>query len=224
LRIVTDASGNVIKTLDYDSFGNIIQDTNPSFDMPLGFAGELLDTDTGLVRFGFREYSPEIGRWTAKDPILFLGGDPDVYGYCLNDPINLIDPLGLFNPTKGLAALVNAANAGRLYAAGSLKLAASAGFDITGAGVPAGIGTALWGAWNIKGALAAQNRGLCQWNEAFNEDWSDASWKNLLGVLPFGNRYDDPNEPSFKEFWLDNNINKLKNLWKFLGELGTLAP
>jgi RHS repeat-associated protein len=94
LRIVTDATGTVIKALDYDSFGNIIQDTNPSFDMPFGFAGGLYDPDTGLVRFGFREYSSEIGRWTAKDPILFRGGDSDLYGYCLSDPINLIDPYG----------------------------------------------------------------------------------------------------------------------------------
>jgi RHS repeat-associated protein len=97
LRIVTDAAGTVIKTMDYDSFGNIIQDSNPTFDMPFGFAGGLHDPDTGLVRFGFREYSPEIGRWTAKDPILFLGGSSDLYGYCISDPINFIDSIGLDN-------------------------------------------------------------------------------------------------------------------------------
>jgi len=83
LRLVTDSSGNIIKTLDYDSFGNIIQDTNSTFDMPFAFGGGLIDVDTGLVRFGFREYCSEIGRWTAKDPILFLGGNVDLYGYCL---------------------------------------------------------------------------------------------------------------------------------------------
>jgi hypothetical protein len=48
------------------------------------------------VRFGYRDYDPGVGRWTAKDPILFSGGDTDLYGYVLNDPVNLIDPLGLF--------------------------------------------------------------------------------------------------------------------------------
>jgi len=101
LRVVTDASGNVVKRIDYDSFGNIINDTNPSFDIPLGFAVGLFDRDTGLVKFGFRDYDPDIGRWTAKDPIGFWGGDTDLYGYCLNNPINLVDPWGLIWVTVG---------------------------------------------------------------------------------------------------------------------------
>ncbi|EFK06099.1 RHS repeat-associated core domain protein [delta proteobacterium NaphS2] len=96
LRAVADASGNVVKRLDYDSYGNVISDTDPSFEIPFGFAGGLYDGDTGLVRFGYRDYDPDIGRWTAKDPIFFAGGDTDLYGYCLNDPVNLIDIKGNF--------------------------------------------------------------------------------------------------------------------------------
>jgi RHS repeat-associated protein len=62
---------------------------------PFGFAGGLYDYDVGLVRFGFRDYDPSIGRWTAKDPIDFAGGDVNLYGYVQSDPANLIDPLGL---------------------------------------------------------------------------------------------------------------------------------
>ena len=94
LRIVANASGNVVKRIEYDSFGNIIDDSNPSFKVPFGFAGGLHDKDIGLVRFGYRDYDPDIGRWTAKDPIFFEGGDTDLYGYCLSDPINLVDPTG----------------------------------------------------------------------------------------------------------------------------------
>jgi RHS repeat-associated protein len=92
---IADTAGNVIRSITYDSFGNVIQDSAPNVWIPIGFAGGLYDPDTGLIRFGFREYSPEIGRWTAKDPILFQGG-MDVYGYCLSDPINSFDSLGLF--------------------------------------------------------------------------------------------------------------------------------
>jgi RHS repeat-associated protein len=85
----------VVKRIDYDTFGNVVADTNPAFAVPFGFAGGLHDRDTGLARFGYRDYDPETGRWTAKDPILFAGGDVDLYGYCLSDPVNLVDPIGL---------------------------------------------------------------------------------------------------------------------------------
>jgi len=95
LKTVADSAGNVVKRIDYDSFGNIIADTDPLFDMPFGFAGGLHDRDTGLVHFGNRDYDPDVGRWTAKDPFLFEGGDTDLFGYVLNDPVNAVDPLGL---------------------------------------------------------------------------------------------------------------------------------
>ncbi len=95
LRLVADSAGNVIKSLEYDSFGNIINDSSSTFAVQFGFAGGLYDRDTGLVRFGYRDYDPDVGRWTAKDPIFFAGGDTDLYGYVLNDPVNLFDPWGL---------------------------------------------------------------------------------------------------------------------------------
>jgi RHS repeat-associated protein len=95
VRLVMDAAnGGVLQRLDYDEFGNVLEDTNPGFQ-PFGFAGGLYDADTGLVRFGARDYDPVVGRWTAKDPLLFGGGDTDLYAYCGNDPVNCIDPSGL---------------------------------------------------------------------------------------------------------------------------------
>jgi RHS repeat-associated protein len=96
IRVVADASGNVQKLIEYDTFGYVLSDSNPAFEMPLGFAGGLFDKDIGLIRFGARDYDPDTGRWTAKDPIRFAGGDADLYGYCVNDPVNLVDPKGLF--------------------------------------------------------------------------------------------------------------------------------
>ncbi len=88
LRAVTDSSGNIVKQIDYDTFGNILVDTNPSLSVPFGFAGGLHDRATGLVRFGARDYDPAIGRWTARDPIDFAGGDTNLFGYVMNDPVN----------------------------------------------------------------------------------------------------------------------------------------
>lgn len=101
LRIVTDSAGAMVKQISYDSFGNILADSNPTFAVPFGFAGGLHDRDVNLVRFGFRDYDPETGRWTAKDPIGFAGGDVDVWGYVLNNPVNWTDPLGLWSFTFG---------------------------------------------------------------------------------------------------------------------------
>jgi RHS repeat-associated protein len=92
--VVNIATGEIVQRMDYNEFGKVIEDTNPGFQ-PFGFAGGLYDSDTGLVRFGARDYDPKIGRWTAKDPIDFDGGDANLYGYIWNDPINFADPSGL---------------------------------------------------------------------------------------------------------------------------------
>ena len=92
--VVNVTTGVIVQRMDYDEFGQVTTDTNPGFQ-PFGFAGGLYDRDTGLVRFGARDYDAETGRWTAKDPILFAGGDTNLYGYVVNDPVNWVDPLGL---------------------------------------------------------------------------------------------------------------------------------
>jgi RHS repeat-associated protein len=94
--IVRVSNGAVVQRIDYDEFGNVTLDTNPGFQ-PFGFAGGLYDRDTKLTRFGARDYDAEVGRWTSKDPIRFAGGDTNLYGYVLNDPVNRIDPNGLWS-------------------------------------------------------------------------------------------------------------------------------
>ncbi len=95
-RAVVDVStGVVAQQMDFDEFGRVTNDTNPGFQ-PFGFAGGLYDPDTGLTRFGARDYDVETGRWTAKDPIGFAGGDANLYGYVVGDPVNWRDPTGLF--------------------------------------------------------------------------------------------------------------------------------
>lgn len=92
--VVDAATGEIAQALDYDEFGRVIRDTQPGFQ-PFGFAGGLYDPDTKLVRFGVRDYDPDAGRWTAKDPIGFRGRDSNLYGYVLGDPVNFADPTGL---------------------------------------------------------------------------------------------------------------------------------
>ena len=95
LRAVSDTSGNIVKEVVYDTFGNIVSDSDEEFYVPFGFAGGLYDPDTKLTRFGYRDYDSFTGKWTAKDPIGFEGGDSNLYGYVLGDPVNFVDPEGL---------------------------------------------------------------------------------------------------------------------------------
>ncbi|MEW6744381.1 MAG: RHS repeat-associated core domain-containing protein [Planctomycetota bacterium] len=111
-RLVVDAAtGAIAQRMDYDEFGRLITDTNPGFQ-PFGFAGGLYDPQTGLTRFGVRDYDPEIGRWTSRDPIQFSGGSGNLYEYARNDPRNRIDPEGTLD-TKLIQCLIALANCAR---------------------------------------------------------------------------------------------------------------
>ena len=111
VRLVVNAeTGEFVQRMDYDAFGRVLQDTNPGFQ-PFGFAGGLYDDDTGLVRFGARDYDAYAGRWTAKDPILFSGLQTNLYLYVAGDPVNFIDPSGeivwfLFGAGAAIGAIV----------------------------------------------------------------------------------------------------------------------
>jgi RHS repeat-associated protein len=97
VRVVVDtASGAVAERLEYDPWGRITQDTNPGFQ-PFGFAGGLVDGATSLVHFGSRDYDPTTGRFTTADPLGFAGGDTNLYAYAHDDPVNFIDPVGLWD-------------------------------------------------------------------------------------------------------------------------------
>ncbi|MGB5623312.1 MAG: RHS repeat-associated core domain-containing protein [Gammaproteobacteria bacterium] len=142
----------------------------------------------------FRIYDPSTGRYLESDPIGLQGG-LNTYGYALQNPLVYADPYGLLNPTKAIVSIANSVNASRLYATGALKVAAGVGLEGTGLGVAPGAGVAAWGLWNLKSAEAAQRWALQQWNEAVNECSSEASTRNLYGAFPFGQEFDDPDDP-----------------------------
>jgi RHS repeat-associated protein len=104
-RLLVNAStGAVLEEIDYDEFGNVTSDTAPG-TIPFGFAGGLYDSQTGLVRFGARDYDASLGRWTSKDPIRFGGGSLNLYGYVVNDPVDITD-------LPGTGPACNSASAG----------------------------------------------------------------------------------------------------------------
>ena len=89
--------GHVVQTMQYDSFGNLLQVRGDVVRLPIGFAGGLFDGDTGLTRFVWRDYDADTGRFTALDPMGAKGGDSDWYGDCVDDPVNRVDAWGLWS-------------------------------------------------------------------------------------------------------------------------------
>jgi RHS repeat-associated protein len=91
--VIRLTDGAVSSWMDHDEFGKVTGSYNAY--LPFGFAGGYYNANDGLVRFGARTYDPEVGRWLSKDPILFNGGDTNLYGYVAQDPVNFFDPSGL---------------------------------------------------------------------------------------------------------------------------------
>lgn len=160
-RLIVNAdTGDVAQRLEYDAFGRVTEDTNPGFQ-PFGFAGGLYDPETGLVRFGRREYDPEFGRFTRPDPAAFAGGYTNLYVYAGNDPVNGSDETGLFgSPPEvvGGAILDGGIEAGSQYMQhgeirdwGKVATSAATG-AATGALGPAGGALAK----TVKGKIAAE--------------------------------------------------------------------
>jgi RHS repeat-associated protein len=97
---LVDDNGNSVASLVYDAYGKTA--STESF----GFTGREND-GTGLMYYRARYYSPEMKRFISRDPIGFAAGDVNLYRYVNNNPINYIDPLGLFvlyaGPSGGAA-------------------------------------------------------------------------------------------------------------------------
>ena len=158
------ADGSVAQRLDYDVWGNVTLDTAPGFQ-PFGFAGGIYDSVTGLVRFGERDYDASTGRWTAKDPILFNGGQANLYVYAGNDPVNRIDPSGLYtevtiwSPSGYTSSAFGHAT---ININGSVYSFAPGGVDIIPAGIYNGLKTnnGLSGVGLVLGLTPAQEAQL----------------------------------------------------------------
>jgi len=208
-RLVIDAATSAIaQHIDYDEFGNVMLDTNPSFQ-PFGFAGGLYDQHTKLTRFGARDYDAETGRWTSKDPILFIGGDTNLYGYVLNEPVNDIDPIGnnawsdyfvgfgdrlSFGSTRWLREHTPGGDYITNYCSEAYKAGQEAA-DIYGIGMAVVDAPALLGSW--KNLLKGKQPGFVLWdsknfkNSKVDEFLEPTNWFEIWAEQP-RNQLKDP--------------------------------
>jgi len=98
IRALTDEAGNVTDTYTYSAFGELLQHTGTD-PQPYAFAGEPYDPNVGLAYHRARWLDPRVGRFVSTDPFGGIQFDPlslHRYLYVHVDPVNRVDPSGLF--------------------------------------------------------------------------------------------------------------------------------
>ncbi len=94
IRELIDSTGAVRALYDYDPYGKRVK-LSGDLDTEISFTGHPYHAASGLHLTLYRAYDAELGRWLSLDPIGEDGGI-NLYGYALNDPINLWDPNGMW--------------------------------------------------------------------------------------------------------------------------------
>ena len=97
---VTDENAKVVWQQSFDAWGKRTAANDENFSMPLRLAGQVEDAESGLYYNLNRYYDATEGRYLSPDPLGWMHGD-DTYAYVNNDPLNGVDPAGLFGiPTR----------------------------------------------------------------------------------------------------------------------------
>ena len=105
VRNLVNNSGQVVNHLKYDSYGNVISESNPAVKTRYKYTGREFDTETGMQYNRARYYDAAIGRFISEDPIGFAGGDANIYRYVANSPLSANDPFGLSSSNDDLGSL-----------------------------------------------------------------------------------------------------------------------
>jgi len=100
-QAMSDAAGRKVWEAEYEPFGKATVNEDPDGDGQivinnLRFPGQYYDAETGLHYNYHRDYDPATGRYLQPDPIGLLGG-LNQYSYVRNNPVNFIDPSGLYD-------------------------------------------------------------------------------------------------------------------------------
>ncbi len=93
-QVLTNESQTIAWKAAYTPFGEAVISVQ-TVENPFRFPGQYYDQETGVHYNYFRYYDPTTGRYVTPDPIGLVGGI-NLFRYTRNNPINFIDPLGLY--------------------------------------------------------------------------------------------------------------------------------
>jgi len=89
-----DSGRNIVAHYEYSPFGKLTAtDGSMAAEFNHRFSTKILDTESGTYYYGFRYYSPELGRWLSRDPMGESGGI-NLYLMVRNSITNTYDVLG----------------------------------------------------------------------------------------------------------------------------------
>jgi RHS repeat-associated protein len=91
IRNTTSANGGLEERYEYDAFGKPYRGDLEN-GMNLGYTGKPYDAATGMYDYGYRDYMPEVARFTTLDPVR---DGANWFAYVNNDPVNWVDVWGL---------------------------------------------------------------------------------------------------------------------------------
>jgi RHS repeat-associated protein len=100
--ILTDSTNTVVWEAFYKPFGKALVNPNSSIINNFRFEGQYYDQETGFHYNYHRYYDPGIGIYLTPDPKGFDTNN-NLFVYVENNPINAVDPLGLFSFTNPIS-------------------------------------------------------------------------------------------------------------------------
>jgi len=90
---LSNAAGERVETFTYSAFG--LPNQTSSLGNQFLFTGKMYDAEPGLYYYRARYYNPILGRFLSPDPLGPEGGGLNLYRYCQNNPVNIMDPTGM---------------------------------------------------------------------------------------------------------------------------------
>jgi len=101
-----DGNGNITAMLradstlsasyQYDPYGRVMTSSGELKDANVyRFSSKMVHPNSGLYYYGYRFYDPNLQRWPNRDPLGEIN-KPNLYQFVGNDPVNNVDPLGLY--------------------------------------------------------------------------------------------------------------------------------
>ena len=93
---LTDGVGDLAHRYEYNTYGKIISVLDPILKQPYLYTGREYDEETGLYYYRARSYDADTGRFINEDPLRLNGRDVNLFRYVGNNPVNFVDPLGLY--------------------------------------------------------------------------------------------------------------------------------